>query len=342
VRNIFYFSIITCVSLVFALASFTEQPQASSANDLIACIKKNDEPGLKKLLETGVDPNGLDDNGITPLIYCVYRNDIQMAVTILNAKADINGKDSLGMTALHAAAFAGNTDLVKLLLENGADPDVKDLKGRAPSDYAMSADYGEIVSMLAKHRKNQIPIVITNEYLDSLRNSEKRMTNSFSASLPPSGNFPYADSSSGPKENNRSNENGFQDGTQQSDDKLLLGVVTAGNILNIDCQEGVPKVLIFKSDDDSEAEAYVSSQKGIQSIQRNKTTVNAIIPGNDGMTPIRSDVNLLSQTFDAPADYQWHVWLDSMHRERRDTVPCLKSGTAVLGIKGTIVVFTER
>jgi hypothetical protein len=326
------------ISLVFTV--FLPAKQPPSADDLVACVKKNDEAGLKKMLEAGADPDQLDSKGMTPLIYSVYRHNVRMATALIAGKADTNAKDSLGMTALHAAAFEGNAELVKLLLENGSDIGSNDLSGHKPVDYAIAGDHDDIVSMLARQKK-QDKKIITNADLADLKNSDNMVISSFSGSSAHSEDSLSAKIAPNSKKEIKKSDDEPQNSAQQSDKKILIGVVGSGDVLNIDCEQGVPKLLLFVSETGAEAEAFVSSQKEIQFMQRNKTTVDAVVPGADGITAERKTVDLVSPSNDLSTDYQWHVWLNSVHKERRDAVPCLKTGIAVMGLTGFVSVYAE-
>jgi hypothetical protein len=318
------------------------QPHSSSADGLVACVKNNDAAGLKKLLEAGADPNIPDSNDMTPLVYCVYRHDAKMAAVLIAGNADVNAKDSLGMTALHHAAFEGSAELVKLLLVKGADARSKDLHSRMPSDFAAAENREDIVSMLVKSEKKQSEKIITNEDLARLRNSDNMVISTFRGSLQPSEDFRSPEVTGKKPESAKIPVQDTQNSPPPPARKLLIGVVGSGDVLNVDCEQGVPTVLVFESIGGGEAEAFVSSQKVVEFMLRNKTAVDALVPGQDGITTERKTVNLVSPGSDYASDYQWHVLLSSIHTERRDEVPCLKSGIAVLGLTGAVAVFTEK
>jgi len=61
---------------------------------------------------------------------------------ILNTPLDVNGSNANGVTALHNAAGRGADTLVKLLLEKGAKLDAKDKLGRLPIDMARGVGGG--------------------------------------------------------------------------------------------------------------------------------------------------------------------------------------------------------
>jgi hypothetical protein len=61
---------------------------------------------------------------------------------ILNTPLDVNGSNANGVTALHNAAGRGADTLVKLLLEKGATLDAKDKLGRLPIDMARGVGGG--------------------------------------------------------------------------------------------------------------------------------------------------------------------------------------------------------
>lgn len=80
--------------------------------------------GLNKLvvelLESGIDPNTRDVNGVTPLALACVRGIADVAETLIKAGANVNSVDNVGATSLYGAARHDQEDLVRLLLQQEA------------------------------------------------------------------------------------------------------------------------------------------------------------------------------------------------------------------------------
>jgi ankyrin repeat protein len=78
----------------------------------------------KKLIDLGVDINGLSEIGITPLVAAVFMENTQLVELLIEngALIDLMNKDAYKSTALFVAAQIGNDEIVNILLQHGADP----------------------------------------------------------------------------------------------------------------------------------------------------------------------------------------------------------------------------
>lgn len=116
-------------------------------DDLTTAAARGECNRVNSLLWAGVDPNGRNNFGRTPL-QVMMMGSTTVALTLLRAGADPNLKDSsTGGTPLHDAARTGYLDTVKALVDYGADIQVRDNAGRRPIDlateneHASTADY---------------------------------------------------------------------------------------------------------------------------------------------------------------------------------------------------------
>uniref|UniRef100_A0ABD2WSE2 Uncharacterized protein n=1 Tax=Trichogramma kaykai TaxID=54128 RepID=A0ABD2WSE2_9HYME len=95
----------------------------------------------KFLLESGADPNLVNENGVTPL-HCICDVDddnddlAKMLFEISHRKLQsvkVNAVDNSGRTPLHYALRKGRKKrIVEILLKNDADPNVADVDGSTP------------------------------------------------------------------------------------------------------------------------------------------------------------------------------------------------------------------
>ncbi len=76
----------------------------------------------RKLLSSGVDLHGLDNNGWTPLHIAVLANKRDIADLLIEKGTHVEVTDERGYTPLHWASFLGRVELVELLLNKGANP----------------------------------------------------------------------------------------------------------------------------------------------------------------------------------------------------------------------------
>ena len=94
---------------------------------------------VRRLLQSGADPNPSRSPGETPLHLAAHIGDGTLATTLLEALADVNTLDRLGRTALHVAVESPRRfAVVEALLEAGANVDYRDAIGETPLHSATS------------------------------------------------------------------------------------------------------------------------------------------------------------------------------------------------------------
>ncbi len=102
---------------------------------------------IKHLLELGLNPNAVDEEGKTPLMYTTESGSLQ---ELLEHGADIHAKDKEGRTALHYAAINNRRYLYQDLVKHGADPNTPDNSGKTPLMYAKEAKQKQEDAMYEK------------------------------------------------------------------------------------------------------------------------------------------------------------------------------------------------
>lgn len=103
---------------------------------------------VKHFLEKGVDVNGLDDNGFTPLMMAASEDQPEIAQLLIDKGAKVNFVNSQGWTALTEAADEGALATAKVLLNAGADAHLKIKNDASPIRMAASEGHTQILQLL--------------------------------------------------------------------------------------------------------------------------------------------------------------------------------------------------
>ncbi|XP_037077990.1 protein phosphatase 1 regulatory subunit 16A-like, partial [Pollicipes pollicipes] len=88
---------------------------------LLEAAARNDVEEVRRLLESGVDPDSTNEDGLTALHQCCIDDSEAMMAVLLDHGANVNAEDSERWTPLHAAATCGHLHLVRHLVERGAN-----------------------------------------------------------------------------------------------------------------------------------------------------------------------------------------------------------------------------
>nr|CDS29831.2 protein phosphatase 1 regulatory inhibitor [Hymenolepis microstoma] len=84
--------------------------EAASRGDLLE---------VQKLIDSGIDPDVANEDGLTALHQCCIDNNLDMCILLLEKHANVNAKDNEQWTPLHAAATCGNKELCGILIDCG-------------------------------------------------------------------------------------------------------------------------------------------------------------------------------------------------------------------------------
>ncbi|MBI5569413.1 MAG: ankyrin repeat domain-containing protein [Desulfomonile tiedjei] len=84
-------------------------------SELVEAVKREDIPELNRLLQSGVDPNSRDKEGVTALMHAATEGRDAAATLLLKYGANPNLKDDRGATALLLARETGHEKIVSLL-----------------------------------------------------------------------------------------------------------------------------------------------------------------------------------------------------------------------------------
>ncbi|XP_068160029.1 protein phosphatase 1 regulatory subunit 16A [Antennarius striatus] len=101
---------------------------------LLDAAARNDLEEVRELLNNGVSPDLINEDGLTALHQCCIDDFVEMVQCLLDAGACVNASDSELWTPLHAAATCGHTGLVQLLIQAGADLLAVNADGNMPYD----------------------------------------------------------------------------------------------------------------------------------------------------------------------------------------------------------------
>lgn len=123
---------------------------------LIATSEVGDDTRLLELtLENGADVTSLDSYDGTGLIRAADRGHVEIVRRLLETGIDVDHVNNLGWTALLEAVILGDggtrhTEVVGLLLEAGAAPNLADGNGVRPLAHARERGYDEIERLLVE------------------------------------------------------------------------------------------------------------------------------------------------------------------------------------------------
>lgn len=136
-------------------------------HDLFTASALGDKKAIERLIADGAKVNKPDSDGYTPLHWAAEAGQPSVVALLIRKGADANVANSYGYTPLHLALqgresgklfprdphtrVPGNRDAARVLILKGADVNAKVRNGFTPLDYARSAGYGDIESLLKTH-----------------------------------------------------------------------------------------------------------------------------------------------------------------------------------------------
>ncbi|KAL3865615.1 hypothetical protein ACJMK2_042987 [Sinanodonta woodiana] len=108
------------------------------------------------LLETNLQIDLKNKNGVTPLHFALMFGNVEIAKKLIEKGCDINlSSGRLDKTPLHISSEMGSKTIAEILIEKGADPMAKDRKGHSPMHYASMNGEKDIVVMLMEQNADQ-------------------------------------------------------------------------------------------------------------------------------------------------------------------------------------------
>lgn len=104
--------------------------------------------GVERFLAEGIDVNGRNRTGWTPLAGAVSTGQLEIAQLLIDAGADLNRRDGNGDLLFGRAIWDSNLEIVQFLVEVGADVNAPDGDGNPPLWDALARENLEIAQFL--------------------------------------------------------------------------------------------------------------------------------------------------------------------------------------------------
>ncbi|WP_459799756.1 ankyrin repeat domain-containing protein [Herbidospora sp. RD11066] len=119
--------------------------------DLLLYVQHGDTSAVLELLDAGFDPHVTDGDHQT-LLHLLYLVDhADLLPRLLAAGLDVNGRDNLGRTPLHTAVVSGGSpELVAALRAAGARLDLTDAAGLTPADLIPRGQRTDLAALLTE------------------------------------------------------------------------------------------------------------------------------------------------------------------------------------------------
>ena len=120
-RNILFFSTILIFGLLSSKASLSQTE--TQRNDFVKAAKFDDVSTVKALINQGVSPNTVDENGNPMLVLAIKDRSYKVIDLLLSSKGmDVDLSNKQGETPLMLASINGEMPTVKaLILKNKAE-----------------------------------------------------------------------------------------------------------------------------------------------------------------------------------------------------------------------------
>ena len=119
-------------------------------DELVRAANTGDLEAVQRLIESGADPNSVDQHGMGPLL--TFHPDVMQY--LLAHSADPNVQRNENITPV-LGGVTGHVECMKLLLDAGADPNrASEHNGETPLHFAAGGDSIEAVKLLLDHGAN--------------------------------------------------------------------------------------------------------------------------------------------------------------------------------------------
>jgi uncharacterized protein len=119
--------------------------------ELKKAIDNHQDDHAKQLIESGIDVNAGNPQGVTPLMNAAGFGKKEIVELLIKHGADVNAKTQSNYTALMSAAMSGQAEIINILLDAGADPTIKDtVTQKTAADLATEKGHKDIAETLKR------------------------------------------------------------------------------------------------------------------------------------------------------------------------------------------------
>ena len=130
--------------------------QSLTADDFLKAAAGGDADRVALFLRAGLDRNGADARGRTPLMAAAEAGKVNVVKLLLDENANPNLADRDGATALTLAAAAGQADVVRRLVEANADVTLRDKKNWTALMRAVFPGHKPVVDVLLATSRDRL------------------------------------------------------------------------------------------------------------------------------------------------------------------------------------------
>ena len=120
--------------------------------ELIDAVRRGDVDAVRSLVRQGLDVNGAQGDGLTPLHLAATNGGAEIAEILVYAGANLEARTRNGAhTPLHVASRGGHSGVIEILLGAGADLAVRTTNGSTPLHFAAVSGVPSATEVLLDH-----------------------------------------------------------------------------------------------------------------------------------------------------------------------------------------------
>ena len=119
-------------------------------------VLQNSVQVARLLLDEGVNVDGVDESGRTPLMMAVNRNNLPLVKFLLSRGANVNAQDKDEANQLTVLMYASDMEVLEYLLEHDADPSICSAYGKNAYEVRLANSHQENYEQLAQMLKRYL------------------------------------------------------------------------------------------------------------------------------------------------------------------------------------------